>query len=392
MAEPLKAFFSRTLVRDLGESIARVSPTFPAARFTRDAVRGLEALELLDRARHVARVLGDHLPPRYEEALAIVLASLGPEHAREELEGAGMAPFFYLPHLIFIAERGLAEADFERSLAAQRELTKRFTAEFSIRAFLDRHPDRTLAVLSTWVSDPSAHVRRLVSEGTRPRLPWAPRVRFLDEHPERILPLLEQLKDDPTTLVRRSVANHLNDLGKARPEMLVAVCRRWLEGASPERRALVEHALRSAVKRGEAGALALLGHGETPRVALEAVSFEPARVSIGDKVRVSFTLVSRARREQALLVDLAVHFVKASGEARPKVFKLSRVTLPAGGKVTLGKTISLAIHTTRVPREGRHAVEVLVNGAAHAAGAFVVIGALSPAAGSASRPRSRRAP
>jgi 3-methyladenine DNA glycosylase AlkC len=373
VAEPLKTFFSPALVRDIGASIARAHPAFPLRAFVRDAAAGLDSLELLDRGRHIAAALHRHLPPRYEDAIAVLLASLGPEHARDELTGAGMAPFFYMPHLVFVMSAGLD--DFERSMHAQKELTKRFTAEFSIRPFLERYPDRTLAVLAEWASDPSPHVRRLVSEGTRPRLPWAPRVRFLDEHPERVLPLLEKLKDDPTTLVRRSVANHLNDLGKARSELLIETCRRWLEDASPERRRLVEHALRSAVKKGSAGALALVGHGDAPKVALEEVQFEPARVAIGGRVRISFTLRSRARKAQALLVDVAVHFVKANGRTSAKVFKVSRPSLPAGGSATLSKVISLAVHTTRQPYAGAHPVEVLVNGTPFPAGAFEVMGA-----------------
>lgn len=373
MAEPLKTFFSPALVRSIGESIARVHPAFPRARFARAAAAGLAAMELLDRARHIGRALGDHLPPKYEEAIPVLLASLGREHARDELEGVGMAPFFYLPHLVFVAERGLAEQHFELSMNAQRELTKRFTAEFSIRAFLDRYPERTLEVLARWAADPDAHVRRLVSEGTRPRLPWAPRVRFLDEHPERVLPLLEALKDDPTTLVRRSVANHLNDLGKFRPDLLVATCRRWLVDAGDERRALVEHALRSAVKRGVPEVLALLGHGAAPRIVVRGAEADPARVPIGGKVRLSFTLESRAKEPQSLLVDIAVHFVKARGVTSAKVFKIARVTLRRGEPLALSKSISLAVHTTRTPYPGKHAFDVLVNGARFPAGAFEVV-------------------
>jgi hypothetical protein len=218
-------------------------------------------------------------------------------------------------------------------------------------------------------------VRRLVSEGTRLRLPWASRVEWLDSHPERVLELLEALRDDPTTLVRRSVANNLNDLGKVHPKLLTQICAAWLEGASSERRALVEHALRSAVKRGDPAALRLLGFGKKPAVALENVRFEPKRVAIGGRVAVRFTLAATGSRAQSLLVDLAVHFVKANGKPSPKVFKLRRVELPPRGRVELDKTISLAVHTTRQPHPGRHAVDVLVNGVALPAGSFEVVAA-----------------
>jgi 3-methyladenine DNA glycosylase AlkC len=372
MAEQLKHFFSPALVRRLAADLAAVSPTLRPDAFVAQAGAGLDDLELLDRGRQIARALSDHLPPHYPDALAVLLRSLGPPHAHDELIGAGMAPFFYLPHTVFIAERGLDH--FDLSMAAQAQLTKRFTAEFSIRPYIAKDPERAFGFLHTWAGDDDPHVRRLVSEGTRLRLPWAPRVNWLDEHPERVLELLERLRDDPTAMVRRSVANNLNDLGKVHPALLARTCAAWLEGASPERHAVVEHALRSAVKRGEPAALRLLGYGAKPAVAVEDVSFQPPRVAIGGRVSWSFTLRSTSRRPQELLVDYAVHFVKAGGRTSPKVFKLRRVQLPPRGHAELRARISLAVHTTRTPRLGWHAVEVLVNGRAYPAGAFEVVG------------------
>ncbi len=371
MADDLKSFFSPALVRRLGAQIARVYPPFPVRAFVRDACAGLDDLALLDRGKHIAAALARHLPRAYPEAIEVLLRSLGPEHATDELLGVGMAPFFYLPHVIFVAERGLDH--FDLSMRAQYELTKRFSAESSMRPYIAADPERTLAILRNWATDTNAHVRRLVSESTRLRLPWAARVRWLDEHPERVIELLELLKDDPSTMVRRSVANNLNDLGKVRPDLLLSTCAAWLEDSSGTRRALVEHALRSAVKRGDAGALALLGYGGKPTVRLESVRIDPPRVSIGDRVLMTFALCSRSRETQDLLVDVAVHFVKGNGSSTPKVFKLKRVTLPPRGRITLQTSVSLAVHTTRVPRPGIHTVDVLVNGQTFRAGAFEVV-------------------
>ena len=202
MAEPLKTFFSPALVRRLAAEIALVEPGFPSRAFIKQATASLDELELLDRGKQIAVALGEHLPPSYPDAIEVLLRSLGPEHATDELVGGGMAPFFYLPHVLFVAERGLDH--FELSMRAQYELTKRFSAEFSIRPYIARDPERTFAVLREWARDENAHVRRLVSEGTRLRLPWASRVEWLDRNPNRVLELLELLKDDPTTLVRRS--------------------------------------------------------------------------------------------------------------------------------------------------------------------------------------------
>lgn len=369
MADTLKGFFSPALVRRLAGEIRRVHAEFPERAFVRSATSGLEELELLDRGRHIASALAMHLPRDYADAIDVLLRSLGPEHASDELLGVGMAPFFYLPHTIFVAEHGLAH--FDLSMRAQYELTKRFSAESSIRPYIAHDPERTFAMLRKWAADPNPHVRRLVSEGTRLRLPWAMRVAWLDAHPERVLELLEILKDDPSTLVRRSVANSLNDLGKVYPELLTETCARWLEDASPERRALVEHALRGAVKRGDAAALRMLGFGKKASIAIEDVRFDPPRVPIGKQVSMQFVLRSKSTKPQDLLVDVVVHFVKARGTAA-KVFKLKRVTLPPRGSVALATRFSLAVHTTRVPRPGTHAVGVVVNGVSYPAGSFEV--------------------
>lgn len=197
------------------------------------------------------------------------------------------------------------------------------------------------------------------------RVPW------LDEHPGAVIELLDLLKDDPAPLVRRSVANNLNDLGRVHPARLVETCGAWLVEASPARRALIEHALRGALKRGVPSALALLGFGGAPAVELEDVRVSPRRVAIGGRVTVAFALRSTARSLQSLRIDVRVFFVKARGVS-PKVFAVDRVGLEPGARTEHAKSISLAVHTTRTPRPGRHVVEALVNGAPLPLGHFDV--------------------
>ena len=373
MADQLKTFFSPPLVRRLAADLARAQPGFPAKRFIGEACAGLERLELLDRGKHISRALARHLPQPYPAAVETLLQSLGPEHATDELVGVGMAPFFYLPHVIFVAEHGLDH--FDVSMRAQYELTKRFSAESSIRPYIATYQEQTFAILREWTQDRNPHVRRLVSEGTRLRLPWAPRVEWLDANPARVLELLELLKDDAASLVRRSVANNLNDLGKVHPDLLTRTCTAWLRNASAERRALVEHALRSAVKRGSQEALTLLGYGAKPSVSIEDVRCAPRRVRVGERVSIGFALRNTSRTRQNLLVDMAVHFVKANGRAAPKVFKLKRIVLPARGREELQASVSLAVHTTRKPHPGKHAVDVIVNGRPSRVATFDVVAA-----------------
>ena len=368
MAEPLKNHFGPDVPRAIAAMIAAVHPPFPAKAFVRDALKGYDALELMPRGRHIAQALRHHLPLSYPEAIGILRASLDQPVARAN--GAGMSSFIFMPHCFFVSQYGLD--DFEPSMQAQYELTQRFTAEFSIRPFLMRHPEATLKRLAQWARDPDEHVRRLVSEGSRPRLPWAPRLPAFQADPTPVLALLELLKDDPALYVRRSVANSLNDIGKDHPQILAKTARRWMVDAPAERARIVRHALRWAVKQGQPWALDVLGYGKKARVELLGAAIAPATVRIGEKVRLEFSLRNPTRRSQDLMVDFQVHYQRANGVSRAKVFKLKAVELGGGATVTLQKTVSLAELTTRKHYPGEHRVDALVNGQAFALGNFTL--------------------
>lgn len=369
VAEPLKNQFGPAIPAQIAGMIARVYPGFPSKPFLETALAGYEALELMPRAAQIARALKQHLPQSFPAAAEILLASLGPKMDVEPSQG--MASFRYLPHVIYVGEHGLDS--FEDAMRLQYELTQRFTAEFSIRNFLIRHPEATLERLRQWTSDPSDHVRRLVSEGTRPRLPWARRLPTFQTDPSPVLSLLELLKDDESLYVRRSVANNLNDIGKDNPEVLAATARRWLVDADANRRWVVRHALRSALKRGETGALTALGF-VAPSAEIRNGSIQPAKAKIGESVVVRFDIVNTASSTQELLVDFRIFFVKASGKASPKVFKMRSVSLAAGEGAHMSKTVSLAEMTTRKHYPGSHVVEALVNGVPMPLGTFQLVG------------------
>lgn len=369
MAEQLKNHFGVDIPKKIAGMISAVFSRFPKEAFVRDSLDGYAPLDLMPRGWKIARALRRHLPADYGEAVGILIKALGPK--LDKTEGNGMAPFLYLPHVLFVAEFGLDH--FEDSMRAQYELTQRFSAEFSIRPFLEKHSAVTLARLEKWTSDPSVHVRRLVSEGTRPRLPWAPRLRAFQADPRPVLALLERLKDDPELYVRRSVANNLNDIGKDHPAVLVDVSRKWLKNATAERRWLIGHGLRSAVKRGEAGALDVLGFGKTAEVTVRKVLITPQRPSIGKFVSIAFEVANTSAKRQSVLVDFRIHFVKANGGTSPKVFKLKILELAPSQSERVGKIISLAEMTTRKHYPGKHAVDVLLNGRVEPLGAFKLV-------------------
>ena len=374
MAEPLTNQFGADVPRAIACMLQAVHPSFQSDAFVRDALADYDDLGLMQRGQKIAQALHQHLPQDYEQAVAILLASLHQPHARDM--GQSLGSFLFLPHTRFVATYGLGH--FEASMQAQHALTQRFTAEFSIRPFLQMHPEATLRQLQAWATDPSPHVRRLVSEGTRPRLPWAPRLRSFQQDPTPVLALLELLKDDPELYVRRSVANNLNDIGKDHPGVLTQTAQRWLQGASPERQWIVGHALRSAVKRGETGALQVLGFGQAATVDVSQVQIHPERAAMGGAVQIGFAVSNPQATSQRVLVDFCVHYIKANGQAKAKVFKLKTLNLAPGQTVPLAKRLSLAEMTTRKHYPGLHRVDVLLNGQPLPLGAFEVLAACAP--------------
>ncbi len=257
----LKDLLDREAIGCLAHNLGLVHPGLDADAFQRSAMSGLTPLGIIERGHHLARALREHLPGRYSDAIRILIQSLTPPLTRTDELGLGV--FFYLPHVCFVANYGLEAKDnggedpFEISMRAQYELTRRFSAEFSLRPFLIRWPDRTLTRLLEWTHDPDPHVRRLCSEGSRPRLPWAVRIPAFIQNPRPVLPILEALKDDADLYVRRSVANHLGDIAKDHWELALEICGRWLAGATPERKWLIRHALRHPAKKGVKAALRL---------------------------------------------------------------------------------------------------------------------------------------
>jgi 3-methyladenine DNA glycosylase AlkC len=368
MAEPLKNSFGPAIPRRIAGMISAVHPSFDGSGFVDDVLDGYEPLELKQRGLKIARSMRAFLPDNYEAAVEILLASLGP--TLDKSGDSGMGVFLYFPHVFFVHEFGLNY--FEASMAAQYELTQRFTAEFSIRPFLEHRTEETLDRLRLWTGDSSQHVRRLVSEGTRPRLPWASRLRIFQRDPAPVIELLELLKDDPELYVRRSVANNLNDIGKDHPELLVRVADRWTKNASKERQWIVRHGLRTAVKRGDVGALAILGYGDDSGLTVTFPTFSPAAAKIGDHIIIGFTLTNTGPAAKAALVDFRIHYIKKNGTARPKVFKFKEVVLQPGESVQLRKKVSLKEMTTRKHFPGSHAVDALVNGTVKPLGQFAL--------------------
>ena len=349
---PFKDQFNPDLVRALAGELKQAWPAFPTARVTRGVGAALEPLELLARADLIADRLATALPPSFPEAAAVLWRAL---------DSPSFTGWMTWPCGTFVARQGLDEPALALPLLAG--LTPRWSSEFSIRPFLRHHPEVSYDHLRRWCDSDDEHVRRLVSEGTRPRLPWAPLSRELIADPGPNLPLLEALVDDRSAYVRRSVANHLNDISRDHPGLALDLAERWLTRGDTAAW-VVHRGLRTLVKRGDRRALGLIGADADTPVELAELTVDRARVAIGDSVTFTFTLrLPEGHAPGEAVIDYRVHYAGVRGAKAPKVFKLTRRRVEPGAPVTIRRAHAFEHVSIRRIHPGRHRIDVQVNGA-----------------------------
>ncbi len=327
-------------------------------------MQGLDKLELKERSQQITQAMVDYLPADFEQAGQIIRASLGTplgddllSRAIDEKGIAGWAAIMPISDYV-----GLQGSDhFELSMLLFKEMTQRGSAEFGIRYFLLKHPEKTLAELESWVNDENQHVRRLISEGTRPRLPWAMALPSFKKDPFALLNLLEKLKDDKAEYVRRSVANNLNDIAKDHPDLIANIAEAWLKSASEARRKLIKHACRTLVKQGHQHTLQVLGY-QSPQIKEFHIVVLDTAVTFGNALQFSFSLCSSSDKEQALMIDYVIHHQKANGTTKAKVFKWRNIHLAAQQSFQASKKHAIKKISTRQYYAGLHSLKVVVNG------------------------------
>lgn len=363
MPEPFKNLLNEAVILGMGEHLAKAYPQFDRDGFAEMGTKNLSDLELKARSIQVTEALAAFLPDDFKSAAAIMLAILAPDDggdiSKAEVTERGIAGWPIIPMNHYVGLYGLGH--FDLSMGLLKEMTKRCTSEFGIRFFLLEEPARTLSVLESWTGDSNLHVRRLISEGTRPRLPWAMRLPAFIKDPSPVIRLLEALKDDEEEYVRRSVGNNLNDIAKDHPDLVARIAGQWLKGANKNRGRLVRHACRTLVKQGHQGALKALGY-EAPRVELEKLNNLSPRVLFGGALEFEVCLTSTSNHPQPLVIDYAIHHRKANGGIMPKVFKWKTLTLGPLGTYKGSRKHSIRKITTRVYYPGTHGLEILING------------------------------
>lgn len=371
MAEPtlIRDFINTANVTELAKRLHQADPRIDAKLFLSTVQPHLPKLGLNERIELLVKTLKDFLPNDFPKAAKILIAVLDPENSQPQKNGIN--GFIVAPMAMYVAKYG--HLHFEESMAALYEMTKRFTSEFAIRYFLDRDPGLTLKILNKWKHDKNHHVRRLVSEGTRPRLPWGMKLHQFCKDPSQIIPLLDHLKNDPELYVRRSVANNLNDISKDNPQIVVKLLKVWKKDSSKEMQQLIRHALRTLIKKGHPEALGLLGYKPLNNLRIKKFELSHKKLRLGKTLEMHLVLVSNAPKTCNVVIDYVIHHMKSNQKTSPKVFKWSNKSLPPKTPVLMTKKHSIKMITTRKYYAGRHVVEIQVNGKSIAKQAFELI-------------------
>lgn len=366
MAE-LKAVYNEEFLRGFGAKVHTAHAAFDTDKFVKDVMDDTwEGLELKARMRRISEKLGDHLPARYEEALEVLFAI--------DEQCAGF-PYLFFPD--FVEVFGQAPQHWDLSMKALERFTSKSSAEFAVRPFLLRDPERMMRQMTAWAQHPDEHVRRLASEGSRPRLPWGQALPMFKKDPAPVLPVLELLKQDPSLYVRKSVANNLNDIAKDHSDVVLETARRW-KGTHPHTDWIIRHGCRTLIKKSHPEAMALFGYAESsaeePLASSASLTVEPSEVAVGGSTELHYEIRVRDGQPAHIRVEYGIDFVKARGKISRKAFLLSDKIVPGGSRLSGTRTHSWADLTTRRHYPGEHRIVLLVNGQETASASLMLTG------------------
>lgn len=364
MPDAFKLVFNQDLIDSLSSHLHQQFPEFDPAAFVAMAAHDLDSLELKQRSQQITQALLEHLPQDSDLCRKGIVAALHPDQEPEELitpiNDDGIRGWAIMPLADAVVAR-MGDDEVEETLDCLAQLTCRFSAEFAIRPVIAAHPERAMAIMSSWCQSPNRHIRRLASEGCRTRLPWGLQLKILMQKPEWVWPILEALIDDPEEYVRRSVANNLNDISKDNPDWMIERVQSWLPEADKRRKALLKHACRGLIKQGDKRILSAFGFGAVD-VSLENLTIATPTVVLGQALTFQVQLKSNEVQTRELLLDFVIYHKKADGSLKPKVFKWKQVSIAPEQVITLEKRHPMKKITTRVYYPGEHQIALQING------------------------------
>lgn len=347
--EPLKKMFGIVYYKTLAQVLESSYKSFPTDKFLNAVLGPIENMSLNERMHHTAHVLHRHLPPDYKKSIALmkeVIPQLNPGYTT-----------LVFPDYVSL----FGTSDFSTSLEALKYFTQFGSSEFAIRTFLKLDLEKTLPVVYAWSEDENFHVRRLASEGSRPRLPWSFKLDAIIQKPALTTPILENLKTDNELYVRKSVANHLNDFSKDSPEHLLALVKAW-DKTHPHTAWIVKRGCRSLLKQGDKKSMAVFNLTREVKITLKKFSINKPLIRLNEELIFQFDLASEKTTSQRLMIDYRIHYCKKSGVQLPKVFKLKEIDLKPGEKLSIVKKQRFQDFTTRKHYNGTHVLELLING------------------------------
>jgi len=347
MPEPLKNLYNKRLIKGLGIEILKHHTSFDQKTFDRSVFdKNWKDKELKQRMRHIAECLHEHLPNNYRKAIKILKAV-----------SAQFSGFEYMFFQDYVECYGLN--DFETSMPALEHFTKFSSSEFAVRAFILQDEKRMMKQMQIWAGSNNHHVRRLATEGCRPRLPWAVALPTFKENPTPVLKILKTLMRDDSEYVRRSVANNLNDISKDNPAIVLQWAEQWLRG-NKETDWIIKHACRSLLKQGDARALSLFGFAEASHINLDRFKVQP-KAHMEEKLHFSFRLKTKDAMLGRCRIEFAIDFMKANGKQSKKVFKISEGEYLEQEK-QVSKYFSFKEISTRKYYAGGHRLTIIING------------------------------
>lgn len=356
MAEPLKNLYNTAFFETLTKACKEVIPKFDSSAFLKQIHdTDWDGRELKERLRHITITLKNQLPDDYPKCISLVI-DLIPALKKN---GAPCNTFEYtfLPEFVLL----YGTDQYKTSVQALEEITQFVTCEFAVRPFLIQYPDEMMKQMLTWSGHVHPSVRRLASEGCRPRLPWAMGVPSLKKDPAPIIPILEHLRSDESETVRRSVANNLNDISKDHPGLVIAIAKKWI-GNSSEIDSLVKHACRTLLKNGNQEMMSLFGYGSTDVISVSNFKIFTPKITVGDSLEFSFELENTSENEQKVRLEYGIYYLRSNGTHSRKVFKISEKEYLAGSKVRVDRKQSFKLITTKKFYLGKQMLSIIING------------------------------
>lgn len=345
----LKEEFNEFFIHKLADEFLTAYPQFNREKFVNTTFSAdWQNKELKERMRFITSKMHEFLPLSYAEQIQII-KKVAPKFSG--IQG------FVFPD--FVQVYGLD--DFDTSIKALEFLTEFSTSEFAIRPFIEKYPKEMVKQLLIWSKSSNHHVRRLSSEGSRPKLPWATPLRGFIKDPTPVLQILENLKNDESLYVRKSVANHLNDISKNHPDLVLKICKSWY-GKTKNTDWIVKQALRTLLKKGNKEALTIFGTANADKIEVEALQLSKNKLKIGEELMFSFEINNTDKTHLTLRLEYIIHFMKSNGSTSPKIFKITESTFSSETKKQLIRKHKFANLTTRKHYTGKHQLAIVVNG------------------------------